>query len=541
MNEPSWIGHDLGGRYRIEELLGQGGMSAVYKATDPNLRRVVAVKLIHPHLSTDPEFVRRFEEEAAAVARLRHPNIIQVFDFNHDGNTYYMVLEFIPGETLQQRLRRYNASDRRLTPQEAVDILAPICDAVDFAHQQSLIHRDIKPANIMINVQGQPILTDFGIVKIIGGQTHTASGAVVGTALYMSPEQAQGRRPDERSDIYSLGVTLFEMLSGRPPFEGDSAVSIMMKHVTDPVPRLRDIEPGTPPDLQAVVEKALAKDPMDRYQSAAEMAAALRRASLDASATIIEAASEPAQAGETFIESASYPEPARVAPAPPQVAESAAPPAPATRQGAATRQAPPSAERPSGGPNFMLIGGIALGAILLIGCVVGGIALASSGGLLGIGGAADVPTLVSATEGPTQEAAVAATEEPTPTEGPTAAPTEEPTPTPTPLPDLFVQITGIALEGATYVVSYETNGFTEQLPGAHIHFFFNTVAPENAGMPGSGPWYLYGGPRPFRGYTIYDKPAGATQMCALYAYPDHSIELGTGNCWYLPDALTPTP
>jgi hypothetical protein len=282
------------------------------------------------------------------------------------------------------------------------------------------------------------------------------------------------------------------------------------------------------------------------------MAAALRRASLDPGETIIEPARDSAPAGATFIESTPAPVPVPVpmidAPTPPlQVAKSAAEAsAPVTWQDQAARQtaASPQATRGGGrsGPNFLLIGGIGVGAIALVGCIVGGIALASNG-LLGIGGAPGVPTLASATEEPTQEVAVAGTEEPTPipTEEPTPIPTEEPTPAPTPLPDLFVQITGITLEGTTYVVTYETNGFTEALPGAHVHFFFNTVPPENAGVPGSGPWYLYGGPRPFRGYTIYDKPAGATQMCALYAYPDHSIELGTGNCWYLPDALTPTP
>ena len=277
MSRPSWIGYTLGGRYKIEELLGQGGMSAVYKANDPNLRRIVAVKIIHAHLSTDPGFVLRFEEEAAAVAQLRHPNIIQVFDFNHEAETYYMVLEFIPGETLQTRLKRMSQTGRMFDLVEALEIIASICDAVDYAHKKGLIHRDIKPANVMLNVQGQAILMDFGIAKIAGGQTHTATGAVIGTAMYMSPEQIRADALDGRSDIYSLGVMLFEMLNGRPPFQADSAMTLMMMHLHDPVPDLGQLRQGIPADLVAIVNKALAKLPQDRFQSAAEMAVALRK------------------------------------------------------------------------------------------------------------------------------------------------------------------------------------------------------------------------------------------------------------------------
>jgi serine/threonine protein kinase len=356
-------------------MLGQGGMSAVYKATDPNLRRVVAVKMIHPHLSTDPEFVRRFEEEAAAVARLRHPNIVQVFDFNHDGNVYYMVLEFVPGETLQQRLRRFNESNRRLPFYDVVQIMSHICDAVAYAHQNELVHRDIKPANIMMNMANEPILMDFGIARILGGQTHTATGATVGTALYMSPEQAQGKRADGRSDIYSLGVTLFEMVSGRPPFEGDSAMSIMMRHITDPVPDLRELNPDTPPDLEAVIHKALEKDPARRFQSADEMAEALRAADLSAppsaGSTVVERA---APGAETFVEAG--------AAAPISSREP-------TWQGKSAREvafgeppqdvapAPPRGSgRPTGRSGMMMVAGI-VGVVLLLACIGGAVLLGS--------------------------------------------------------------------------------------------------------------------------------------------------------------------
>ncbi len=276
MSQPSWIGQKLGGRYEIEELVGRGGMSAVYKGTDPNLRRTVAIKLIHPHLSEDSQFVSRFEQEAAAVAQLKHPNVIQVFDFDNDEDTYYMILEFIPGETLHERLKRLGAASQRLSPEEAIEITAGICDALDYAHKRGMIHRDVKPANIMLSMQGQAILMDFGIAKIIGGKEHTATGAVVGTALYMSPEQAKGELPDARVDVYALGVTLYEMLAGRPPFEADSAMTLLMMHVNDPVPDLLEINPNVPSELIELVGKALAKDREERFQTAGDFASALR-------------------------------------------------------------------------------------------------------------------------------------------------------------------------------------------------------------------------------------------------------------------------
>ncbi|MBI1880620.1 MAG: protein kinase [Chloroflexi bacterium] len=285
--QQSWIGQAIGGRYKIEALLGQGGMSTVYRATDPNLRRTVAVKLIHPHLSNDPEFVRRFEQEAAAVARLRHPNIIQVYDFNHDDGLYYMVLEYVLGETLQARLTALNAAQQRLPLAEVIQIAAAICDAVAYAHQRGMIHRDLKPANVMLNPEGQPILMDFGVAKMLGEAHHTATGAVVGTALYMSPEQARGEHPDERSDIYSLGVILYEMITGDPPFKADSTVSLMLKHVTQPVPDIRQIAQNVPDLLVAATERALAKDPAERYHAASDMALALRTINLSDQVTLM--------------------------------------------------------------------------------------------------------------------------------------------------------------------------------------------------------------------------------------------------------------
>jgi len=276
MPPSNWIGQTITGRYKIESLLGQGGMSTVYKAADPNLRRAVAVKLIHPHLAADPEFVRRFEEEATAVAQLRHPNIIQVYDFAHDGDTYYMVLEHVPGETLQARLKALSAANSRLPLQETIRIIAAVCEAAHYAHERSMIHRDIKPANIMINQDGEPVLMDFGVAKMLSSQQHTATGAIVGTPSYISPEQVRGERPDSRADIYALGVVLFEMVGGRCPFDADSTLRLMLMHINEPVPDIRELADDVPNALVAVIEKSLAKFPDERYQTAAEMAQALR-------------------------------------------------------------------------------------------------------------------------------------------------------------------------------------------------------------------------------------------------------------------------
>jgi serine/threonine protein kinase len=276
--QSGWIGKSLGGRYQIVELLGEGSMSLVYKATDPNLRRTVAIKLIHSFLSHQQEFVQRFEEEAAAIAQLRHPNIIQVFDFNRDQGTYYMVLEHIPGETLRDRLQRLNGANKQLLFTTVAEIGADIADALAYAHGRGMIHRDVKPANIMLRPDGDAVLMDFGIAKILGGKVQTATGAIIGSAIYMAPEQGKDAKPTPKIDIYSLGVMLFEMVSGKPPFEGKSAITVLMKHANDPIPDLLALNPATPRKLKEITEKALAKNPEDRFSSADEMAIALREA-----------------------------------------------------------------------------------------------------------------------------------------------------------------------------------------------------------------------------------------------------------------------
>ncbi len=546
MSTSKWIGKKLSNRYLIEEMLGQGGMSSVYKASDPNLKRVVAVKMIHTHLSNNPDFVTRFEEEAAAVAQLRHPGIIQVYDFNRDDDVYYMVLEFVPGETIQSHLKRLNDTNRRLSPNNAMEYMANICDAVDYAHQRGMIHRDIKPANLMLNTMGQVILMDFGIAKIVGSQRHTATGAVVGTAMYMSPEQIKGEQPDRRTDIYSLGVTLFEMVGGRPPFEADSAMTLMMMHMNDPVPNARSLNPDVPDALVAVINKALAKNPDQRFQTAAQMAAALRNALTQSSAsatsapvsTMIDesplAAAGPGAtmfetpAGKgTIVESAPIPTPQGT------MVESGPMPAP---RGTIVESSPLPAQPAAARPSPAKKGGLALpaiiGGVLVFGCLlVGGIFAATR--LFGGGTASpaeDPSAAVVSTEAPTEAFSELATE------APTEIPTETPIPaTPTPSTP-YVVITNIRVENSVYIVDYEVHNF--DTPGMHVHMFFNNVPPEQAGSPGAGPWKLtwgsYGDP-PFTQYILANRPSNATQMCALVANPNHSIQLNSGNCVDLPE------
>ncbi|HCB01432.1 MAG TPA: hypothetical protein DEP19_03525 [Anaerolineae bacterium] len=544
MPKSKWTGKTLNKRYVIDEMLGQGGMSAVYKATDPNLKRVVAIKMIHTHLSSNPDFVRRFEEEAAAVAQLRHPGIIQVFDFNKDDDVYYMVLEFVPGETFQDHLKRLSDSGRHLSPAKAIEYMANICDAVDYAHQRGMIHRDIKPANLMLNTLGQAILMDFGIAKIVGGQTHTATGAVVGTAMYMSPEQIKGERPDRRTDIYSLGVTLFEMLSGHPPFQADSAMTLMMMHINDPVPNLRSLNPEVPDALVAVINKALAKDPNDRYQTAAQMAAALRNVSTgakSASATMIDDATLSMGTGATMFEAPAQPKgtvvESRPMPTPVGTVVESDPYQKPINSARGTSVEGSAVRQPTSGPvapakKNKLGLPLIIGGLLILGCfVVGGIFLVSQ--LLG--GGTGSPTEPPAIVADNTESVSVATE--AVSELPTEIPTETPIPF-TPTPDTpYVVITDIRVEAGVYVVDYDVHNFPDG-SNLHVHIFFNNVPPEQAGSPGSGPWKLswgsYGDP-PFTQYILSNRPANATQMCALVANPNHSIQLNSGNCVDLPE------
>ncbi|MCK6624047.1 MAG: protein kinase [Anaerolineae bacterium] len=271
------VGRDLG-RYHLVERLGQGGMADVYKAYQAGLARYVAVKVIHSHLAEDEEFIERFESEAMAVAGLHHSNIVQVFDFAREDDLYYMVMEFVEGSTLEAELKKHKERHELLPLVETAAIFEALASAIDYAHEREVIHRDLKPANIMFTPRRRVVLTDFGIARIMSMPSYTSKNAVIGTPAYMSPEQAQGEMVDKRSDIYSLGVILYEMATGQVPFEGDHPIAIVLKLVNESWPLPTSLNPNLPIAVEQVIVKAMSKNPDDRYQSAGEIAQALQQA-----------------------------------------------------------------------------------------------------------------------------------------------------------------------------------------------------------------------------------------------------------------------
>ena len=269
------IGQVLSGRYRLESKLGSGGMSTVYLALDETLQRKVAAKVLHREMSDQPDQLERFRREARAVARISHPNVVAVIDAGNDVDGHpYIVFEYVEGETLKQRIDRYG----RLPLDEAAAYAIEVGRGLQAAHLAHMVHRDVKPQNVLIDSEGRAKVTDFGIALSQEADGLTKTGRVLGTTDYVSPEQAMGKPVDDRSDIYSLGILLFEMLRGDVPFKAETLVGVAMKHVNDPMPDIQASRPGTSSALAAVIERATQKDPKKRYKDMGAMLADLEGA-----------------------------------------------------------------------------------------------------------------------------------------------------------------------------------------------------------------------------------------------------------------------
>ena len=376
------IGQDIG-RYHIVEQLGEGGMAQVYKAYDHRLERYVAVKVILPSQEQSEMFLKRFEREAKSLAGLSHSNIVRVLDYGEQDGMPYLIMEYISGGTLKQRMGRVYPYD------EAAHTLFPIAQALDYAHQHGIYHRDVKPANILINDGGQPLLSDFGIAKVLetGDQnTLTGTGVGIGTPEYMSPEQGLGQGVDGRSDVYSLGVIFYEMITGRKPFRADTPMAVVIKQINDPLPRPREYMPELPEAVEAVVFQALAKKPEERFQSMAAFAAALSRLaqkdlSMPSDATVVAGAGHDATmaaAGATVVAA-----PGGTVAAATRLAQAGeTPKTPSTP----VQVAPGAAPAAKKGISPLVWVGAGLAVLVVIGMVVVGLALglgAKKAGLLG--------------------------------------------------------------------------------------------------------------------------------------------------------------
>ena len=544
------------GKYDVEEEIGRGGMGAVYRGYDPTLGRRVAIKVLAPHLVWEKAFVERFVREAQAAAQIKHPNIVTIYDVGQEGSWHYFVMEYLEGETLTGTIQRRG----QIPAQEALDILRQLAEALDYAHGRGLVHRDVKPSNVMMDATGHATLNDFGIVQAAQGSRLTATGTMIGTLEYMSPEQMQGVRVGPRSDQYSLGVVAYEMLTGRVPFKAESTAALIHKVVYDAPPSLHSIRPDLSQALEQVLSRVLAKDATARYASGSELIRALEQAMLGIAAT------EGARGRPT---GATQPAGARATRTPPPSR------VPATGARATGKRSIPTV--------IWALGGGALALFLLMAVIVGVIIVAGSGGddslaasppeatAVALGASANEETATPAAELPPtempapteepivmEEAAPALPPEPTalPTSMPEAtvtpvpAPTDEPTAAPLPTPSQEptatqpagnrATITDVQVSGDRYAVYFDVYNFQPVLPGVHLHFFFDTVPPDQAGLPGGGPWLIYpassGGPAnsPFTGYGAGDRPAAASQMCVLVANGDHSVQPNTGNCYYLP-------
>jgi serine/threonine-protein kinase PknK len=575
--------HRIDGFEDLHEI-GRGGFGVVYRARETAFDRPVAIKVLTAAALT-PDGERRFRSELRALGALTgHPNIVTVHSAGTTGDDHpYLVMSFLPGGSLADRLERSGPCPWK----EVLSHGVRLAGALESAHVRGILHRDIKPENVLVSPLGEPCLADFGIAKIQGG-TETRTGQVAASLAHAPPEILDGKRPAAFSDVYSLASTLFALLHGAPAFldtEDHSTAPMLMRIFTQPVPDLR-VE-GVPAAFCEVLERAMEKAPEHRPPSArafgeelqdVEVSLGLAPTPMRVGDTIVlpqavldvadfgdtgagvdladadavdgrgpgdaTTAGQPARAPEPERDEERTPPPAApITPvAPPAPADPvAAPEVAAADTGATTVHSSlssgPQEERstePGDGRRTPLL--VAAGMLLV--ALVGGTIL-----LVGGGDGQDDATLaltqadLSPTPTPTPEP----TAEPTPTAEPAAA--EDPAPAETATPDPrttyptdrdYALIEGITLDGDWYAVDFRTLRYDAELPGQHVHFFFDTVAPEQAGLPGDGPWFVYATPSPFREWGPGDRPPGAEELCVLVANEDHSVQPESGNCWPLP-------
>lgn len=457
------------GKYELIERVGQGGMAQVYKAYQPTIERDVAVKVLYSHLAENQELLARFKREAKGLGQLRHPHIVSVIDFDSDDGWYYMVMDYIEGDTLQDYLEHKGV----LPVAEALHLTAQIAGALGYAHQKGSIHRDIKPGNVMFldEAHTHAVITDFGIARLLDNATLTMSGSIAGTPAYMSPEAAQAQKVDARSDIYSVGVVLYEMVTGRTPYVGDTPLSVILKQVTDPLPSPLALNPDLPAPVDRILQKALAKNPDERYQTAVAMRQAIDEALAEIGETAVAVSASSSLSGTAVLSTPAAPKveaTPEVAAAPATQVLSAGQAAEAVAQAPAQKSAPAisavSAPAPAATP-------AAQKRRLPVALIVAGIALVT---LLGIGGWAltrddETP---EATASPT--AAVAAGETTaiaTPFEGPTSqAPAVVATPAAAPTQVGALRFGGPDSSGSRqFALSLE--GVTPPPAGAHYELW----------------------------------------------------------------------
>lgn len=430
----------LNNRYELDRKIGEGGMARVYRGRDLRLNRAVAVKVLHSQYANDPSFLPRFQHEAQAAANLHHPNIVDIYDVGQDQDIHYIVMEFIEGNDLKQEILRRGA----LPIAEAIAVIAAVADGLDSAHRTGMVHRDIKPQNIVIGSDGQVKITDFGIAKSALSTAMTETGMTFGTAYYLSPEQARGQAATARSDIYSLGITLYEALTGKLPFTGENAIAVAFKQVSEAPIAPRQLNARIPVQLEALVLQTLEKDPDKRPATAREFAQRLRsiRLSSEQETVISAAAVVPGSQAQPPIQVA--------APSPQGVPSGTTAPRPILY--------PPP--RPSNTPVAPKAGGLGFGAFLIgmlvIGVVLGGIFLFTSGAL-------DLSAFAGNGSRPTR-APIFGQASPLPSVTPaaTVTPTST-TPTLTPTPELLMpSLVGLTLDQARQQLSSQNLTATEE-------------------------------------------------------------------------------